>query len=286
MPQHPAAPVDREGLLDAFDHAVQAVIDLGWSCRAEDFALDTECPGWTVKDVVSHVVGLEKYFAAVRRVTADVPDLPHVRNEFGRMVELDVEARRAWPGRDVVQELADFHPQRMTQLRESEMSLDTVVDGLFGPGTTFGGQLVRRVIDVWVHEQDLRAALDRPGDLDSGGAAAFTEAVLRALPRVVSRVAGIEPGHAVVVDVTGPVVGRDGVRVALGDDGRPFGEPLYSGHDRPAGEEQLDVTTIHLTTEALTRRAAGRRSTDEIRYTVTGDEETARRVLDALVITF
>jgi len=54
---------------------------------------------------------------------------------------------------------------------------------------------------------------------------------------------------------------------------------------RPEGEDQLDVTSIRLTTDALTRRAAGRRTTDEIHYTVSGDEDIARRVLDALVIT-
>ena len=77
---------------------------------------------------------------------------------------------------------------------------------------------------------------------------------------------------------------RGGVRIITGDDGRPYGEALFSGHDRPEGEEQLDVTSIHLTTDALTRRAAGRRPVDEIHYSVTGDEETARRVLEALVV--
>jgi hypothetical protein len=109
--------------------------------------------------------------------------------------------------------------------------------------------------------------------------------VLRALPRIVSRVAGIGPGHAVVIDVTGPVVAREGARVITGEDERPYGEALFSGQHRADGEEQLDVTSIKLTTDALTRRAAGRRSTDEIHYTVTGDEEIARRVLDALVVT-
>ena len=81
------------------------------------------------------------------------------------------------------------------------------------------------------------------------------------------------------------MVAREGARVITGEDERPYGEALFSGHHRPEGEEQLDVTSIHLTTDALTRRAAGRRSTDEIHYTVTGDEEIARRVLDALVVT-
>lgn len=281
---HPAAPDDRNGLIDAFDHSVQSIIDLGYSCRDEDFELQTEYPGWTVKDQISHIVGAEKSFAGEPRPTVEVPDYPHVRNDYARFVEVDVEARRGQPGRDVVAELAEFHPRRMADLRSSEADVDTVIGGFFGPETTFGEHLHRRIVDVWVHEQDLRAALDRPGNLDSASAAVFTADILAALPRIASRVAGIGAGHAVVLNVSGPVVARGGVRIITGDDGRPYGEALFSGNDRPEGEEQLDVTSINLSTDALTRRAAGRRSTDETHYTVTGDEETARKVLDALVV--
>ena len=284
MPMHPAAPDDRNGLIDAFDHSVQSIIDLGHSCRDEDFELQTECPGWTVKDQIAHVVGAEKSFAGMPRPQVEVPDYPHVHSDFARFVEVDVEARRGLSGREVVAELAEFHPQRVADLRASDADIDTVIGGFFGPETTFGDHLHRRIVDAWVHEQDLRAALDRPGNLDSASAAVFTADILAALPRIASRVAGIGAGHAVVLDVSGPVVARGGVRIITGDDGRPYGEALFSGHHRPDGEEQLDVTSIHLTTDALTRRAAGRRGVDEIHYTVTGDEDIARRVLEALVV--
>ena len=285
MPMHPAAPDDRTGLIDALDQTVQSVIDLGFGCREEDFDRPTHCPGWSVKDQISHVVGVEKSFAGIRAEPVVVPDYPHLRHDAGRDVEREVEARRGRTGRAVVAELADFHPERIASLRESPADLDTVIGGALGPETTFGHLLRMRVMDTWVHEQDIRNALDRPGDLDTPAAAVFTEAALRALPRIISRVAGIGPGHAVVIDVTGPVVAREGARVITGEDERPYGEALFSGHHRPEGEEQLDVTSIHLTTDALTRRAAGRRSTDEIHYSVTGDEQIARRVLDALVVT-
>ena len=66
MPMHPAAPEDRNGLIDALDQTVQSVIDLGFGCRDEDFDRPTQCPGWTVKDQISHVVGVEKSFAGIR----------------------------------------------------------------------------------------------------------------------------------------------------------------------------------------------------------------------------
>src|SRR6478609_3351267 len=240
MPMHPAAPVDRDGLLDAFDQTVLSIIDLGYACRDED---------------------------------------------FDRLTEQDVESRRAVSGREVVAELAEFHPERMASLRTADTELDTVVGGFFGPEATFGLQLRRRIIDLWCHEQDIRVALDRPGNLDSAAAAVFTAEILEALPRVAARVAGIEPGHAVVLDVTGPVQARGGVRISTGEDGRPFGETLFSGQGRLEGDEQLDVTSIQLTTDALTRRAAGRREVDDLRFTVHGDDAIARRVLESLVLT-
>ena len=50
MPQHPAPPTDLGGLVGAYEQTTRAVIDLGQTLSARDFARDTECPGWTVKD--------------------------------------------------------------------------------------------------------------------------------------------------------------------------------------------------------------------------------------------
>lgn len=281
MPLHPAAPDDQGGLLDAFEQVVQAIVDLGWACREDDFEKPTECPGWTVKDHIVKVVATEKAFAALPREPHGPPNPAAVRNEFNRIVDLEVAARRHWTGRSVVSELADFHQHRMSQLRALDVDLDTEIAGFFGDRTTFGDQLRAQITETWVHEQDVRTALDRPGDLDSPAAAVFTAMVLDALPVLAVRDAAIEPGHAVVLDVTGPVLARGGARVVEGADGQPVGERLFSGQD-PEGGEQLDVTTIQLTTEALTRRAAARRSTDEIRFSVLGDDAAGHRLLDAL----
>ncbi|AXG12083.1 maleylpyruvate isomerase family mycothiol-dependent enzyme [Intrasporangium calvum] len=281
MPLHPAAPDDQGGLLDAFEQVVQAIVDLGWACREEDFEKPTECPGWTVKDHMVKVVATEKAFAALPREPHGPANRAEVRNEFNRMVDLEVAARRQWTGRSVISELADFHQHRMSQLRSLDVDLDTEIAGFFRERTTFGDQLRAQITETWVHEQDVRTALDRPGNLDSPAAAVFTAAIVAALPLVAVRDAGIEPGSAVVLDVTGPVLARGGARVVEGPDGRPVGEALFSGQDPEAGEP-LDVTTIQLTTEALTRRAAGRRTRDEIHFTILGDESVGHRILDAL----
>ena len=74
MPLHPAAPEDLAGLVSAYQQTSQAVVDLGRSCSDADFDLPTACPGWTVKDQISHVVGLESWLHTGEVPKVDVPD--------------------------------------------------------------------------------------------------------------------------------------------------------------------------------------------------------------------
>ena len=284
MPLHPAAPEDLPGLVAAFQQTVQAVVELGRSCGDREFDLPTACPGWTVKDQVAHIVGVEKWMDTGQLPSIRVPDYGHVRNEMGHFTEKGVELRRGMRGSKVVDELETLLARRVEDLSRPELELDTVVRSPFGPKPL--GEVLRiRTMDVWTHEQDIRQVLGRPGDLDSAAAAVFMELLFTHLPRLVAREAGVEPGNVVILDVTGPVLGRAGVWVDEGEDeGRPRGIPLFSGvaHD---GDPRDVFTTITLSTDAVTRRAAGRGTTEDIHYTVNGDEDVARRVLDNLVFT-
>lgn len=285
MPLHPAPPEDLAGLADAFGHAVQAVVDLGTSLKDADFELPTACPGWTVKDQISHVVGLESWLSGGPVPSVRVPDYPWLRHDMARMMEMHVEARRATPGPEVVEELATLLPQRLAFYRDPELTPETPVRSVQGLSPV-GVMLRNRVMDVWVHEQDLREVFGRPGDLDSAGAAVFVDYFFQALPRLVAKDAGIEPGKVVIFDVTGPVVGRSGVRVETGEDGRPFGAALFTGvaHDSVPGEED-QITSITLSTQALGRLGAGRGAIEDVHVSVQGDEVVAQQVLAAVAFT-
>ncbi len=281
---HPAPPTDLRGLVDAYQHTTQAVVDLGHSCSLVDFTLQTECPGWTVKDVISHVVGIESWLDGAAPPQIQLPDLPHIKNDTGEFVELFVHERRPLDGADVVGELEDVLVSRVAALRDPALSDDTILRSVAGPAPATDA-LTLRVIDIWIHEQDIRAALGRPGNLDSPAATVFVNAVIRSLPRIVARDAAVPVGQAVIFDITGPVMARAGVRVVEGPDGRPHGQALFTGdtHEEHA-DDPGGTTSIILSTDALTRRAAGRRGVDEIIFTVHGDEDLARGVLEHLVI--
>lgn len=294
MPTRPLPPEGLEELVAAYAGTIQAVLDLGLTCRPEDFDLPTQCPGWTVKDQISHVVGLESGFVSGEFTETDVPDHPWIRHDFGRFVEQAVEERRPRSGHEVVQELAHVLPRRLRALRDPETTLDTAVVPALRGLDTIGKQLPVRIIDIWCHEQDLREALGRPGNLDSPAAATFVTQVLNAFPRRAAK-ADLTPGTSVIIECTGPVLAREGIRITPTSDGSLRAEPLFSGHahvdetDDSTGELIIvppgSITTIRLTTDALTRRGAGRVSTADLRYTVEGDEAIAARVLDRLAIT-
>jgi uncharacterized protein (TIGR03083 family) len=281
MPLHPAAPEDLSGRVAAYQQTTQAIVDLGRSCSDVDFALPTACPGWTVKDQVSHVVGLESWLQTGDVPRVELPDYRHVRSEAGEFLERSVELRRPMLGAKVVDELETLAAQRVEQFSAPGVTLDTIVRGAWGPAP-LRESLPTRILDIWTHEQDIRQALGRPGDLDSGGAVVFMHQLFASLPKLVARNAGIEPGNVVIIESTGPVMGRAGVWVEASDDGKPRGIPLFTGiaHD---GDPDDVFTTITLSTEALTRRAAGRGSVEDIHYTVHGDESVAHRVLEHLV---
>jgi len=281
MSLHPPAPNELGELIDAYAQTVRSVIDLGRTLRPGDAELATDCPGWTVADQLAHVVGGEAMVAGDEDPDVDVSGFAHVRHEFGARHEKAVEARRGRHVDEVVEELEERLDERLAFYGREGVTAETPCDGPFGP-TTIGGLLGLRIFDIWVHEQDIREAIGRPGGLDTAAAALSVSRVFAAVPRLVARDAAVPPGHAVVLDLTGPTVGRVGARVEEVD-GKRVGIPLFTGGQ----EEHPDVVTTSLTmsTRVAMRLAAGRKDPADLHVVVSGDEEIAERVLHALPMT-
>lgn len=281
MTLHPAAPEDLPALTAAYAQTVQAISDLGHSVRPDDVERQTACPGWSVIDQFAHVVSLEAWVQGEAPPDVDVSDRPHVQNGLGGIVEQFLESRRDRSLEELLEELDALAAQRIQHLEAQATSPDDPALGPFGPTTTHG-LMQNRVFDLWVHEQDIREAIGRPGNLDGAAAAHTVQLLFNAFPRIVARSAKVPAGQAVILDLTGPVVGRVGARVEERE-GKAHGIPLFTGgtQDHP----DVVTTTITMSTQAATRRAAGRVATADTHYSVTGDDAIARRVLDALVIT-
>lgn len=289
MPIHPTPPEDLDALVEGFRQTVQAVIDLGRECSDEDFVRSTPCPGWTVQDQISHIAAVEAFLDGAEHPQVELTERGHIRHEFGEWMEQGVQVRRDRSGPEVVAELETLLHNRLATLADPSLTLETEVSGPMGSTMSLGSLLRLRHQDIWTHEQDIREALNRIGNLDSPAASTFVNVLVRYFPKLVRDVP-MQDGQTVILESTGPVTARTGVRVSHDEDGEVTYHPLFTGESASGmgtlvHSQDDPSTTISLSTEALTRRAAGRRSTQDTTYSVVGDQELAARVLDAITFT-
>jgi uncharacterized protein (TIGR03083 family) len=272
-----AAPTVPE-LLDVWQSALETVVALGAAATDEQWQLPTPCPGWSVGDVVAHLVDIEQMMAGSPRPEhePDWSSLPHVQADFGRFTEVGVDVRRAHAREDVLAELQEAIERRRSQLDAVPEGAEVI--GPFGNPTTMDRLLRIRIFDTWAHQQDIRAALGQDDGWDTPAAAVSQEQIVRALPYVWARTVGAPEGTTVRIEMTGPVLPRD-VAVTAVADGK--GVDVAPGPD----------ATVWLTASwpDLMRLACGRVDPDEqglrSRIVERGDETLAAALLPALSIT-
>ena len=151
-----------------------------------------------------------------------------------------------------------------------------MVRGPLGTEETLEFAMRKRAFDVWVHEQDLRVALGRPGNLDSPGAYVTRDMLLAVLPKVVAKDASAPANSAVVFDVHGPVEFLRTVRVDAEGRGTIDGAPSLG----PAA-------TLSLDWETYVKLACGRVTPDAVsdRVKTEGDLDLAQAILNSLSTT-
>jgi uncharacterized protein (TIGR03083 family) len=140
-------------------------------------------------------------------------DLRHITSESARYTEVPVDTRRHHTAPEMTSELEYTIIRRSRQLRNENREPDKLVRGPVGREMTLEHLLWIRTFDVWVHEQDLRRALGKPGNLDSAAAVYARDYLLRAMPKAIAEDAGAPPGSAVVLDVHGPLEFMRTVRI-------------------------------------------------------------------------
>src|SRR3954470_7054262 len=226
--------------IDHLAEVWRSTADLCADLTSEQWALPTDCPGWTVQDNLAHVVGTEAWLLGRPEPPAAPTGMAHVLNPIGERNEAWVELMRAWPGEKVLAEFVDVTDARLVALRAMSD------DDLEKPGWSPIGEapyhtfMNLRVMDCWVHEQDMRRALGRPGHLDGPAVTAAIERLSASFPFVVGKRVKPADGTTVVLDMAGP-------------EGRTLAVELQGGRaravDAPANP------TVRLDTDAETYAA-------------------------------
>jgi uncharacterized protein (TIGR03083 family) len=269
------------------DRPVIAHLDAVWSSTAgvlsglddKDWDRPTDCPGWTVRDQVSHVIGTESFLLGRPQPPAvDPAQAAHVHNPLGLSNEAWVAERRGRPGSEVLAEFCSVTADRLAALRAmTDEQMAAATDSPLGrvPYERF---MAVRVMDCWVHEQDIRRALGRPGHLDGPAAEAALARFTDSLGYVVGKKSGAKDASTVVVRIEGSMARDLAVRMV---DGKA--QPVAP----PADDTEGDVT-LSMTAEAYVCLSCGRWSPADVvaggRVAITGDRELAERVLAAMAI--
>lgn len=239
----------------------------------EDWSRPTDLAGWDVRAVASHVAHLEGILAGGPEETADVGEPPHVTGFMGLYTEIGVVNRRDRSGAEIVAEI-----RRATDTRHAMLLADPPTDASARPEVIFGGVpwswetlLRNRPLDVWMHEQDVRRAVGRPGGLDGAPARHTADYLAEALGFVLAKKVGAAPGTTVVLDLAG----SDPFAFTVNEAGR--GERLAAVPPEP-------TATLRLDRESFICLAGGRRAAPG-EVVLEGDTELAQRVVDSLATT-
>lgn len=215
------APIDDAAHVDRLEEVWASLARLGDSLTETDWKAPTECPGWSVQDNLAHVIGIESVILGRPEPEVVAPDRPHIRNEPGRANEVWVEAYRDRAGAEVLEEFRAVTAERLTALRGPDMDFDAETWTPVGPGAV-RDLLGFRIFDSWVHEQDMRRAVGKPGGWDGDAARVSLDRVASVMPMIVGKKVKPADGTIVVFEVVGPaardvVIGMDGGRAGMLD---------------------------------------------------------------------
>ncbi len=258
------------------------VVALLRSLEPDDWDRPTELPGWDVRAVAAHLAHLESELAGRPQAQVEVPEAPHVKGFMGQYTESGCVARREWETSRIVDELEQSVAERAQALATTPPEDPTAPGPSFAAlaGWSWETLLHNRPFDIWMHEQDVRRAVGRPGGLDTPGAAHAARVIARAMPMVVGKRGGAQPGQSVVLELT-DVAHPDlptTVAVLVGDDGRAR---LVGPADLP----DAPTATLRLAWVDWIRLGGGRAAAGEVQVQVHGDTDLATRVLAGMAVT-
>ena len=268
-----------EALIAMFEDVWGDIAGLCDDLTDEQWALPTDCPGWSVKDHVAHMIGTERMLLGEQPDAPPVDDAPHVRNDIGKANEQWIASYRPLSGRAVLDEFRAVTRRRLEALRAMSND-DWNREGFTpeGPGP-YRQFMAIRVFDCWYHDQDIREAIDRLGYFDGPVPDLTIERIPpKGLPYVVGKKAGAPPGSTVVFEV--------------------YGEPklVAAVHVPPEGRAVLlddppatASAALIMDRRTFTRLAGGRWNGDKARTAgglrIEGDEVLGNRVVDNMAFT-
>ena len=262
------------GLVDVWWRAIHDLTALLERVPEELWSTPTDLAGWDVHAVAAHVAHLESLLAGARHEEVDIGEPAHVRGPMGQFTEQGVVARRDHSADTLINEIRSSATARHTALlADPPTDGSAPAPGVFAMlGWSTETLLRNRPLDVWMHEQDVRRAFGRPGNLDTPAAVHAADYLAESLGYVLAKRVGAPAGTTLVLEITGH---------------RPHAFAVDAdGRGRPLPDPPADPTAVLGTDrESFVLLAGGRRTPPEGAVRLSGDTTLGQQVVDRLAVT-
>ena len=267
--------VDKDRTVDLLATEFAAVTSLLAGLTDEQWDVDTCLPGWTVHDVVAHMMGTELLLCGSPPPDVDVSHLTHMRNPIATANEVWVESMRPVAPTEMAARWEAVIADRMSALvGMTQAEFDAPSWTPAGSDETYGRFMRIRHYDCFLHEHDMRFAVGLPGRPDPDHVASCLDEVATGLGYIVGRRASLPDGSRVEFRLTGDPARIYRVQV----EGRASVVDTFDG-PATVGIELPAATFLRLTGG----RDDGPSGPDEVR--LSGDTALARRLVENLAFT-
>jgi uncharacterized protein (TIGR03083 family) len=172
-------------------------------CRritSDQLALQSLCPEWDIRGVISHVIGVEAVLDGWFPSAEQAPPFERIGAFAAQAAELDPESLSGL--------VAATTSSRLDHLRSLAPE---VIDAPSITPTgikTYSDFLRVRIFDLWVHARDIALPMGEQLDVTGTAAAMALDEVARAAGYIVGKKIGLPNGMSILFHLTGDV-GRD-----------------------------------------------------------------------------
>ena len=256
-------------LIDLLENTWISTSALGAQLTETQWKMPSELPGWSVQDTLSHLIGGERMMQRLPPTTHVAASADHVKNPIGANNENDVDSRRSSSGAQVIAEWNDLVALRLHTLRNADDAY-FAVEAMTptGPGTV-ADFLHIRIMDCWLHEQEMRRVTGIVGNEAGGCAKHALNRLIRTIPIVVGKRAGAPEGATVAFNITAPVP-------------RSLNCTITNGRGAVSDGLATDaLATISLDSTTFFQLATGRVTAEDSKHkwSAAGDTDLAYRVV-------
>ena len=267
--------LDRTRILGGLEQIWTEWSDWANGLSADDWATPSRCPGWTVQDNLSHIIGTEYMLQGRPAPDVEFPTA-HLKNPIAEGNERWVESMRSMSGPEVLEAFRVISAERLGELHA--MSDEEILKVGWSPvgEVPYLRFMNVRVYDSWLHLEDCREPLGHEPSAGGRPAEMSVEEVTTAAGYIIGKKGGAPDGSRVEITLTGPVEAT--IRVVV--DGRASVVDAFDGEA---------TATLSMSSHHWLALTGGRKDPvpmiDDGRVALGGDLSLARQLAERLAFT-